>query len=152
MPREIKIQDIGKVMEESIVELVAATTLEWTARVKKATPVFSKGNYTPEELKSMPNFFTLPNGRVAPLKVAINERGTGGELRGAWQTDIQRFKGTIINNKPYAEPVCFGEGLPPSWKGQFRTRQNVTKGFPELIAKELQQWSQNEYNKIKSRI
>ena len=35
--------------------------------------------------------------------------------------DIKKFKGTIINNIEYAEPVIFGTALPPSWGGQFRT-------------------------------
>ena len=40
MARQISILQIPKVMEESVEILVQATTLEWTARVKKATPVF----------------------------------------------------------------------------------------------------------------
>ena len=60
MARQISILQIPKVMEESVEILVQATTLEWTARVKKATPVFSLDNYP--DLDSIPNFFTLPNG------------------------------------------------------------------------------------------
>ncbi len=103
-------------MEESVEILVQATTLEWTARVKKATPVVT------------------------------------GNLRNAWQTQIKKFSGTVSNNLPYAEPVCFGENLPPSWGGSYRTRQDTQKGFPELIAKELQTWADGEYNKIKGAI
>ncbi len=112
-------------MEESVEILVQATTLEWTARVKKATPVFE-----PRE----------------------KEKGVGGSLRNAWQTQIKKFSGTVSNNLPYAEPVCFGENLPPSWGGSYRTRQDTQKGFPELIAKELQTWADGEYNKIKGAI
>ena len=150
MARKITILQIPEVMEEAVETLVAATTLEWTARVKKATPVFSLDNYP--DLDSIPNFFTMPNGQVVPFKKALLDRGTGGELREAWQTDIKKFKGTILNNKPYAEPVCFGINLPPSWKNQFRTRQNTQAGFPELIAKELQTWADGEYRKIKGGI
>ena len=150
MAREIRIDQIDDVMKEAIVDLVSAVTLEWTGRVKKATPVFSLDNYP--DLDSIPNFFTLPNGSVVPFKKALLDRGTGGELRGAWQTEIRKFSGTIINNLPYAEPVCYGVNLPPSWRGQYKTRQNTVKGFPELIAKELQQYASNEYNRIKRRI
>ena len=38
MTRKISITEIPDVMEDAVVFLVAATTLEWTARVKKATP------------------------------------------------------------------------------------------------------------------
>ena len=116
MTRQIRIDQIPDVMEEAVIDLVAATTLEWTRRVKKATPVDT------------------------------------GRLRNSWQTEIKPTSGTIINNLPYAEPVCYGENLPPSWGKQFRTRQQTVKGFPELIGKELQQWATDEYNKIKRRI
>jgi len=60
-----------------------------------------------------------------------------GNLRNGWKTDIQKFKGTIINNVEYAEPVIFGTSLPPSWQGKYRTRQQTIKGFPTLQAKQL---------------
>mgnify|MGYP003138094444 FL=1 len=121
MAREITILQIPQVMEEAVETLVQATTLEWTARVKKATPV-----------------------RV----VFKGEQKGGGQLRNAWQTDIKKFKGTVSNNLPYAEPVCFGENLPPSWGDRYRTRQDTVAGYPELIAKELQKWADDEYKKI----
>lgn len=58
-------------------------------------------------------------------------------LRGSWQTVITPYKGTIFNIVEYAEPVIFGTNLPPSWQGQYRTRKNTIKGFPELQAKQL---------------
>ena len=122
MARQISILQIPQVMGEAVETLVAATTLEWTSRVKKATPV-----------------------RV----VYEGEPKGGGQLRNAWQTDIKKFSGTVSNNLPYAEPVCFGENLPPSWGNQYRTRQNTQAGFPELIGKELQSWALGEYDKIK---
>ena len=116
MTRKISITEIPDVMEDAIVFLVQATTLEWTSRVKKATPVDT------------------------------------GRLRNSWQTEIKPTSGTIINNLPYAEPVCYGANLPRSWKDQYRTRQDTTAVFPELIAKELQKWADDEYEKIKRRL
>ena len=112
MTRKISITEIPDVMEDAVVFLVAATTLEWTRRVKKATPVDT------------------------------------GRLRNSWQTDIKPTSGTITNNLPYAEPVCYGENLPPSWKGQFRTRQQTTKGFPELIGKELEIYINRQFGRF----
>ena len=63
--------------------------------------------------------------------------GDTGNLRNGWKTDIRKFKGTIINNVEYAEPVIYGTSLPPSWQGRYRTRKNTIKGFPELQAKQL---------------
>ena len=104
MARQIKLTEIDDFFEELVIDLVAATTLEWTKRVKKATPVDT------------------------------------GRLRAAWQTDIKKFQGTVTNNVVYAEPVCFGVNLPPSWGGKYRTKQKTVAGFPELIGKELEQY------------
>ena len=72
-----------------------------------------------------------------------------GNLRNGWKTNIQKFKGTTINNVEYAEPVIYGTALPPSWKGRYRTRQQTIKGFPELQAKQLTtQYIPNELRKI----
>tara|TARA_R100001086_G_scaffold61017_1_gene28221 strand:- start:56 stop:433 length:378 start_codon:yes stop_codon:yes gene_type:complete len=122
MARKIRLDQIDDVMREAIEDLVAATTLEWTRRVKKATPV-----------------------RV----VYKGEPKGGGQLRAAWQTEIKPLEGTIINNLVYAEPVCFGVNLPPSWGGVYRTRQKTVAGFPELIGKELEQYARKEYERIK---
>tara|TARA_R100000388_G_scaffold76971_1_gene55992 strand:+ start:582 stop:1025 length:444 start_codon:yes stop_codon:yes gene_type:complete len=138
MTRRIKVSEIDNFFEELVVDLVRATTLEWTRRVKKATPVFSLDNYP--DLDSIPNFFTLPSGKVVPYKVALLKHGAGGSLREAWQTKIKKFEGSVTNNLPYAEPVCFGVNLPPSWRGEYKTRQNTVAGFPELIGKELEQY------------
>ena len=126
MAREIRLSGIGEHFEDKVIRTVKKTTLQWEARVKKATPVFSSDNYTQSELDALPKFF-----RQSILK------HKGGDLRDAWQTKIQKFKGTITNNLPYAEPVCFGINLPPTWGGQYKTRQGTVLGFPELIAKEL---------------
>ena len=122
MARQIRLDQIDDVMKEAVEDLVAATTLEWTARVKKATPV-----------------------RV----VYEGEPKGGGQLRAAWQTEIKPLEGTIINNLAYAEPVCFGTNLPPSWGKVYRTRQKTVAGFPELIGKELEQYARREYERIK---
>ena len=145
MAREIKLTEINDFFEEDVVDLVAATTLEWTKRVKKATPVFSLDNYP--DLDSIPNFFTLPNGQVVPFRKALLDRGTGGQLRESWQTKIGKFQGEVFTNVEYAEPVAYGTNLPPSWGGRYRTRQNTQAGFPELIAKELQSWIKGQFGK-----
>ena len=115
MTRKIKIGEIGGFMDEQVQELVKATTLEWTKRVKEQTP-----------------FET-------------------GRLRSAWQSKIEPYEGVVSNNVEYAEPVCFGNNLPPSWKGQFKTRQGTVAGFPELIGKELESWTKEQYERIKRR-
>ena len=111
MARQIRVDQIDDFFEELVVDLVQATTLEWTRRVKKATPVDT------------------------------------GRLRGAWQTNIKRFEGSVTNNVVYAEPVCFGVNKPPSWGGVYRTRQNTVEGFPELIGKELESYILRQFGR-----
>ena len=75
--------------------------------------------------------------RWTDLSKTATPVGETGNLRNGWKTDIRKFKGTIINNVEYAEPVIYGTSLPPSWQGKYRTRQQTIKGFPELQAKQL---------------
>ena len=51
----------------------------------------------------------------------------------------------IHNAVEYAEPVCMGTGLPPSWGGTFKTKQGTVPGFPEIITKELEVDSQRRF-------
>lgn len=113
MARKIRLYQISNVMKEAVEDLVTATTLQWTIRVKEATPVDT------------------------------------GRLRNSWQTEIKPLQGTITNNLPYAESVCFGVNLPPSWGGVYRTRQSTVAGFPEIIGKELEQYARKQYEIIK---
>ena len=145
MAREINLTDIGDHFGEKVQKTVRKATLKATKDIKEFTPVFSLDNYT--DLDSIPNFFTLPNGQVVPFKKALLDRGTGGQLRESWQTKIGKFQGEVFTNVEYAEPVAYGTNLPPSWGGQYRTRQNTIKGYPELIAKQLEQFIRDEFRR-----
>ena len=151
--KEIRLDRIASYMDGQIQDLVKLATFEWEKQVVEETPVFSLDNYSAEELESMPMFFKV-NGKTVPLKKALLERPTGGTLKGAWQTDVSKpYIGRITNTTEYAEPVCYGTNLPPSWKGQFRTRQSpgTRPGFPDLIGKELEPWISQQYERIKRR-
>ena len=70
-----------------------------------------------------------------------------GNLRNSFQVQIEPFIGEVFTNLEYAEPVAYGTNLPPSWGGQYRTRQNTIKGYPELIAKQLEQFIRDEFRR-----
>lgn len=72
-----------------------------------------------------------------------------GVLKNGWQHKIEPFFGEITNPVEYAEPVCFGTNLPQSWGGV--PRSSPPPGFPELIGKELEAWSQVQYRRIVAR-
>ena len=143
MAREINLTDIGDHFGEKVQTVVRKATFQAEADLKQFTPVFSLDNYP--DLDSIPNFFTLPNGQVVPFKKALLDRGTGGQLRGSWQRKIGKFQGEVFTNVEYAEPVAYGTNLPPSWGGRYRTRQNTIKGYPELIAKQLEQYISDQF-------
>ena len=145
MAREINLIDIGDHFGEKVQTVVRKATLKATKDIKEFTPVFSLDNYP--DLDSIPNFFTLPNGQVVPFKKALLDRGTGGQLRGSWQRKIGKFQGEVFTNVEYAEPVAYGTNLPPSWGGRYRTRQNTIKGYPELVAKQLERFIADEFRR-----
>ena len=145
MAREINLIDIGDHFGKKVQTVVRKATLKATKDIKEFTPVFSLDNYP--DLDSIPNFFTLPNGQVVPFKKALLDRGTGGQLRESWQTKIGKFQGEVFTNVEYAEPVAYGTNLPPSWGGRYRTRQNTIKGYPELVAKQLERFIADEFRR-----
>jgi hypothetical protein len=145
MAREINLTDIGDHFGEKVQTVVRKATLKATKDIKEFTPVFSLDNYP--DLDSIPNFFTLPNGQVVPFKKALLNRGTGGQLRESWQTKIGKFQGEVFTTVEYAEPVAYGTNLPPSWGGRYRTRQNTIKGYPELVAKQLERFIRDEFRR-----
>tara|TARA_R100000781_G_C4016065_1_gene105380 strand:+ start:286 stop:624 length:339 start_codon:yes stop_codon:yes gene_type:complete len=70
-----------------------------------------------------------------------------GNLRSSFQSEVKPYIGIVFTNVEYAEPVAYGTSLPPSWGGQYRTRQNTIKGYPELIAKQLEQFIRDEFRR-----
>jgi len=111
MAREIRLEAIGEHFEDNVIRSVKDATLLGTELIKKFTP-----NIQPEN---------------------VNYKTTGNLFR-SWQTDIKPFVGEVSTNVEYAEPVAYGTSLPPSWKGQYRTNQGTIKGYPELVAKQLE--------------
>tara|TARA_R100000231_G_scaffold1811_1_gene3105 strand:+ start:588 stop:950 length:363 start_codon:yes stop_codon:yes gene_type:complete len=120
MTRRIELFEMDDFFQEQVIDIVQATTLEWTKRVKKATPV--------------------DTGRLrAAWQTKIPLQTT--------QRNQSSFVGLITNNVVYAEPVMYGIALPPSWGDSFRTRQGTVKGFPDLIGKELQQYIRKQFGR-----
>ena len=68
-----------------------------------------------------------------------------GNLRESFDNKIEPFVGEVFTNVEYAEPVAYGTNLPPSWGGRYRTRQQTIKGYPELVAKQLEQYISDQF-------
>ncbi len=68
-----------------------------------------------------------------------------GNLRNSFKNKVKPFVGEVFTNVEYAEPVAYGTNLPESWGNKYRTRQNTIKGYPELIAKQLEQYISDQF-------
>lgn len=73
-----------------------------------------------------------------------------GDLKIAWQMQIEELKGTVYNNLPYAAPVIAGKNYPPSWQGRYRTRQGA-RPFLALVQKDIQTYVEAEAERINRR-
>ena len=113
MAREIKIKDIAGLMEREIQQTVEIAAVELIEAVKLQTPKRVVRDTDPPSYAG------------------------GGDLQNDWQMQIGKFEAKITNSMEYAEPVLYGNNLPPSWQGRYRTRQNTVPGFPDLIVKEI---------------
>ena len=62
----------------------------------------------------------------------------GGTFKSNWQPPVYRDKGltgSIVNiTQNYGEAITFGENMPPSWDGEFRSRFGLMAGWPEKLA------------------
>ena len=70
-----------------------------------------------------------------------------GNLRESFDKKTKDFIGIVFTNVEYAEPVAYGTNLPPSWGGRYRTTKQTIKGYPEMIAKQLEQYIVDEFRK-----
>ena len=68
-----------------------------------------------------------------------------GNLRNSFKNKVEPFVGEVFTNVEYAEPVAYGTNLPESWGNKYRTRQNTIKGYPELVAKQLEQYISDQF-------
>ena len=118
MAREIRLSAIGDHFEDKVTRTVRDATLRGTELIKKFTP-----NVQP------------PN---------VNYKTTGNLFR-SWPNEIKPFQGVVFTDVEYAEPVAYGTNLPDSWGGRYRTNQGTIKGYPELIAKQLEQYISDRF-------
>ena len=118
MPRQIRLDQIPGLLESQVKTLVERTTLQWQAELKTRQP---------------------PVG--TPVDTARLVQG--------WDVNLDNpYQGVVFNNVEYAEAVCYGTNLPPSWGGKYRTRKDTKPGFPDLIGKELEAFARKEWRDI----
>jgi len=121
MARQIKLNQIGNYMQDQVLQLVRATTLEWEARVKVQTPV-ETGRLRNAWESQVQGFTGEVTNNVEYAEPVCYGTTRGGSLPPSWKDEL---------------------GNP-----EYKTRQNTVPGFPDLIGKELESWAQQQYRKI----
>jgi len=101
------------------------------------------GKYAEEQVSALVRVATLQ----AETKLKERTPEDNGDLRLRWQITVEPFKGSVFNNLPYAAPVVAGTNFPPSWGGQYRTRQGA-EPFLDIVAKDVQTWTEARAAKI----
>ena len=101
------------------------------------------GDFVEEVAEAVVTEATIDLHSKLKLYEAASRGGLGtpvdtGVLIGNWQMTLDNPRqGRVFNNTVYAEPVITGENLPPSWGGQYRTRQGTQKNYHESILEEV---------------
>ena len=128
MVRKIRLDQINDFAEERFELLLRAAVIETEGRLKEGSPTGEIG---------------------------------GGRLKNSWQFAENNGPGTtrllqvvtgnsylVFSDLPYTEPVITGENLPPSWKGDWRSRNNqIKQNYHLTVAKNMQNWIKDNSNK-----
>lgn len=142
MARRINLADFGDYALSKYEQLLRVTVLETDSRLKQASPVDSgrlRLAWSISE-KGTPGYDPGPQSSVA---------GIAPPRRLDYQTERVGNVYHIHNNLPYAEPVLYGNSLPPSWQGQWRSKNNqITKGYPDIIAREMTAYVRQQADQI----
>ena len=142
MPRTIKLSQIGDYAGEQYEKLLRAAVLETDARLKEASPVdtgrlrasWQIGENTASGGVKPPGKY--PSTILPPDRLNYSKEKPGNIY-------------SIHNNLPYVEPVLMGDNLPPSWQGTWRSKGNqIERGYPLVIAKDMQTWIKQQADKI----
>ncbi len=142
--RELGFDDVEDYLNQLGNQFAQQTVFEADEKIKTATPSttgrlrasWQIGENAISQDSEEPGEYPEAQGQSIPEPKGINYQ-PGTETIGNVYN--------IHNAVEYAEPVCMGTALPPSWDG-FKTLQGTVPGFPEIITKELQVDSQKRFN------
>lgn len=122
---------------------------------KRKIPITGVAGYTEEKTKELVREVAIKyRNRVVELS-PVGEKD-GGTFRSNWQPPVFADKGftaRIINiTENYGEAITFGENMPPSWKGKFKSRVGLIQDWPiKLAGKDVQNAIPSIWNRIVSK-
>jgi hypothetical protein len=145
MTKKISLQEMSDLPEEVLNDIVKRV-VPWTeGLLKKGTPVDTgrlRANWQiGENTDSGPMIGkgSYNTSKPVPLEQASRASiGTGKARRVNYQREKIGPTYSIFNNLPYAEPNILGTNYPPSWGGNFKSRENqVQKGWFHSVEKQV---------------
>jgi len=142
MARNIKLSQIGDYCEDQVEKLLRVTVIETDKRLKEASPTDSGRLRASWQIgENIASGGNKPEGKY-PYTILPAER------IGYTQERVGNVY-SIHNNVPYVEPVLMGTNLPPSWGGSWRSKNNqIEKGYPNVIAKDMQDFVRQNADRI----
>ena len=142
MARRITLAQIGDYSREKYEKLLRYVVFETDNQLKEGSPVdtgrlrlsWSIGeNNTPGY---DPGPQTTASGITPPRRLNYGTERAGNVYH-------------IHTNIEYALPVLYGESLPPSWNGSWRSKNNqIVKGYPDLVARNMTAWAKRVADQI----
>jgi hypothetical protein len=140
MARQIRLNQIGDYAVERFELLLRTAVLETDKRLKEGSPTDTgrlKNSWQVSE--NVADGQGKPKGKY-PNVVLPPERTN-------YQTEKIGNSYILYNNLEYAEPVITGNNLPPSWKGDWRSRNNqIDQNYHLVVAKDIQNWIRTNAN------
>jgi hypothetical protein len=138
----LPINQIGNYMGDQLEKLLRVTVLETDSRLKQQSPV-DTGRFR----------FSWQIGENAAGSTPAPEGSYGtaitppkGDNYQAGQEKLGNYY-SVHNNLPYAEPLA-GGSYPPSWGGQYRSKQ-ASPGWVDRTAREMQRFVDQNWERIK---
>ena len=138
MARSIRIADIGDYASQQYEKLLRVAVLETDSRLKLASPVDTgrfRASWQVGE-NAAPGGIASPGSY--PAAPALSRIGYQQEKPGNVYS--------VHNNLPYAEALA-GASYPPSWGGQYRSKQ-AQPGWVQGIAKDIQGFVRTNADRI----
>ena len=145
MTKKISLQEMVDLPEEVLNDIVKRV-VPWTeSLLKQGTPVDTgrlRANWQIGENTDQGKTIgkgSYDKSKPIPLsQVSKSGGGSGRPRRANYQREKLGPTYSIFNNLPYAEPNILGTNFPPSWGGNFRSRESqVQKGWFHSVEKQV---------------
>ena len=142
MARRITLAQIGDYSRDKYEKLLRAVVFETDKQLKEGSPVdtgrlrlsWSIGENEAPGYDPGPQ--ATPSGITPPRRLNYGTERAGNVYH-------------IHTSMEYALPVLYGENLPPSWNGSWRSKKNqIVKGYPDLVARNMTAWAKRVADQI----